>query len=154
MNDGATGGESVLVLHEGGFGYGKEIAGVEIGIPKVLPKTAVELIASSACYSHHDSAGVASVLGAVIAGHDSEFLERIGRREVQRGVLGEVLIGSAVQPEFVLGVAAPGDGDGGAGAALRHDRRGRDADHAGHNQSQRHGVAAIQRQLLDACAIQ
>ena len=96
------------------------------------------------------AAGAAAVGKAEQGHHRGADVAQVVR--VDQRLDGAPLLG---QPQLVTHAQhpAPGDGDGGAGAALRHDRRGRDADHAGHNQSQRHGVAAIQRQLLDACAI-
>src|SRR5262249_48277650 len=119
----AAASEAELVLLEVGFVGREEIAGVQLLVAKIFPDRSVDLVGAGTPGGDKQSPAKAAVLRAEVAGEDFQFLNGIGRRQIEDVVLERVLVGRAVETHLVLRVASAGDDNSGPTARLRNSGR-------------------------------
>ena len=145
---------AILLALEEVFVGRKEIPRVERAIAQVAERAAMEVVRAGPGHRVDDRAGAVPLGGAVVAGLNAEFLQRI--RKWERLILLEVRIGVAcpVQSERHLPRFGP---------VGRHPQRAGDRfprflidlseHHPRHQRAQLCGIATVQRQLDDAFRI-
>jgi len=124
---------------------------IENRVAHELERVAVQRVASGLGDDVYNAAGVAAILGAIVAGLYAELLERIREWERLVDVGIEIVVVGAVEPEadLVLARAVGGNGHDARKCfrvALIHIVGGR-RNGSSHDQKQRRGVAAIEREV-------
>ena len=145
---------AVLVALQEVFFGGEEPLRVELAIAQVLERPAVKAVGARARDDVDDGAGVVAVGGAVVAGLDAEFLQRVRKREALVLLEIRVRVARAVEPVGVLPLTGAvgrdahraGDGFGRLVADRAHHR-------ARNQRLQPRNFAARDRQLDDARVI-
>ena len=145
--------EPKLVLLKIGFIRREEVARVEGLVAQIFPCRSVDLVRAGARGRHEETTPEAPVFRAEIAGQDFEFLNGVGRRQIKDIVLERVFVRRAVETDLILCVAAAGDDHRRSAARLGNCGRRRSPRNSRHNPRQFHGIASIQRQLLNPRAI-
>ena len=107
-DDRAAEREAELVLLEVGLADREKVAGVEFGVAQIFPERTVNLVGAGARGGHKQASAEASILGAEVAGHHFEFLQRVRRGQVEDGILQHALVLGSVEADFVLGIAPAG----------------------------------------------
>src|SRR4051812_6762033 len=99
MLDGTAGVATVLLALQKIFGRRKEVSRVPLAVTHVVERAAVEGVRPGARDRVHHRAGAVALARAVVAGLNTEFLQRV--REGERLVLLKVRVrvARAIQPE-------------------------------------------------------
>ena len=159
MNRSADGGSELVALQRGLDEHRRaeqEAGGVQIGVAQELVGRAVKLVGPGFHHRVHHRAAHAPVFGAVVAGDDFEFGDRVRRRlhQLRRialvaGAVGVVV--QAVQQKIVIRAAHAVHVEGALArrAAGREGNRDGRLDRVGGQQRQVRVVAAVERQFDD-----
>ena len=104
---------------------GSEVTlGVKLGIPQVLVKSSVKLVAARFCRYQHGWTRARSVLGRVVVSQNFEFLHGVNRRQNRDATRGELVVVVVVeQPIGALGArSSNGERVGSAGRCFAAGR--------------------------------
>ncbi len=139
----------VLALAGRGIDRGKRILRIESLVAHELEGIAVQVVRPGLRHGIDRRARVHAVLRAQPAGRDAEFLQRVGKRHRQVGVVVDVVVHGAVQRVGDAEVQAPGHGDVDA-AGHGPVRRGAGLHGRAREHDQVGDLAPLQRQFHDA----
>src|SRR2546425_1166813 len=113
----------------------------------------MELVGSGLRYHVDLGSGVTAVLGGEVVDLDANFLNGVGRREINTGIARRIIEVAAVESEEVHIGAAAVDVHLRAATSVAHRLRSVDVEDAGKNTGQTDDVPAIERQVLHALVI-
>src|SRR5260370_34316848 len=113
----------------------------------------MELVGSGLGYHVDLRSGITAVFGGEVVGLDANFLNGVGRREIDAGVARRVIEVAAVEGEEVHVGAATVDVHFRAAASVTHRLRSVNVQDAGKNTGQTDDVPAVERQILHALVI-
>ena len=106
VNDRTTDSATVLIALDliVGGGGSEIVLGIEVRIANKLEDIAVEIVGTGLGDDVDDATGILTVLGAVVAGLDAEFLESIGKRKrlIDVGVFIDVIAAIELVTDGVL----------------------------------------------------
>jgi hypothetical protein len=150
----STGKPAVLLALQEVLVGRKEVLGGELTIPQIPEQATVQVVGPRSRDRVDDGAGAVALRGAVVAGLNAEFLERVRKRERLILLVIRVGVAGAVETERDLPrLGAVGRHAQRAGNRLPRLTIHRRQHHAGDQGAQGRGVAAVERELDDALGI-